>query len=257
MSRRSPRCTLRAAALSRIAVAALGGLLSAGQATATQDARREVHREVVVVGPQAGERHVVLGQLANRAYLGVHLLSLTPELRRHFGAAEDRGVLVSKVEPDSPAAAAGVEVGDLISTVDGSPVATPGQLVGRIRHRHEGERVDLGIVRDGSPMTLQPALARTERREVEVGKFVWHDGEGGPFTVELGPNRTERIIAVDPETINESVGQLLERLEAGGGVSGALRLQAEERRELEKRIAELEQRLLAMERQLRERLPED
>ena len=44
-------------------------------------------------------------------YLGVELVDLTPELREHFGAPRDVGVMVGRVEPGSPAARAGLEVG--------------------------------------------------------------------------------------------------------------------------------------------------
>ena len=48
----------------------------------------------------------------SKGRLGVMVMSLTPELRKHLGAAEDRGVLVAHVEPGTPAASAGIAVGD-------------------------------------------------------------------------------------------------------------------------------------------------
>jgi S1-C subfamily serine protease len=53
----------------------------------------------------------------SKGRLGVMVMSLTPELRKHFGAPDDRGVLVAHVEPDTPAAKAGVEVGDVIAPI--------------------------------------------------------------------------------------------------------------------------------------------
>src|SRR5579871_5943521 len=49
--------------------------------------------------------------------LGVMVMGLTPELRKHFGAPDDRGVLVAHVESGTPAATAGIEVGDVIVEV--------------------------------------------------------------------------------------------------------------------------------------------
>ena len=45
--------------------------------------------------------------------LGVHVQPMTPALRAYFDAPEDRGVLVARVEPGSPAGDAGVEAGDV------------------------------------------------------------------------------------------------------------------------------------------------
>ncbi len=253
--RQRPRA---AAAVLPVVLALLpSALLPAEAAAAPQAEERRIRREVVVVGSQPAHRRMVLDRLANRGYLGVHLLNLTPELRVHFGASEKSGVLVSRVAPQSPAAAAGVLVGDVITSADGEPLRTMSQLVGRIGHRQEGDEVELGIVRDRSPLTLRATLTRSERRQVEVGQFVWRGGEDGPFVVDLDPETIETYITIDPETINESVSDLLERLEAQGGVPGRLRLEGEQREQLEKRIAELEKRLREMERLLHHRHPGD
>lgn len=228
-------------------------LLPTALAAAPQSGPVQKRREVVVVGPHSSDHRVILAQTTSRAYLGVHLLGLTPELRLHFGAVADRGVLVSRVEPDSPAARAGIAVGDLITGVDGAPLATPAQLVGRILHREEGDEIELQIVRDGSDRALRATLAEAQRPQVELGQFVWR-GEGDEtLGVELDPTVFERVITVDPETINESVSKLLQGLEAEGGLPARLHLQVEQRQELEKRIAELERRLRELERQLHER----
>src|SRR4051812_40693633 len=58
----------------------------------------------------------------SKGRLGVMVMSLTPELRTHFGAAQDRGVLVAHVEPGTPAAAAGITVGDVIVEVRGKAI---------------------------------------------------------------------------------------------------------------------------------------
>ncbi len=49
----------------------------------------------------------------SRGRIGIQVNPMTPELRKHFGAPEDRGVLVVKVEEGRPAALAGVKVGDI------------------------------------------------------------------------------------------------------------------------------------------------
>jgi hypothetical protein len=95
-------------------------------------------------------------------FLGVELNELSPELRAHFGVPDDVGVMVSKVVPDSPAAKAGIMVGDIISAVDGDDIPSAGKLAREIRSREEGETVDLEIWRDGN---LEVVSAGIEIRE--------------------------------------------------------------------------------------------
>ena len=70
-----------------------------------------------------------------RGFLGVGLRELTPDLQTHFGAPEGSGVLVASVSDDSPAAAAGIRVGDVITAVDGLAVDSTRDLSREIRHR--------------------------------------------------------------------------------------------------------------------------
>src|SRR5687768_4011062 len=54
-----------------------------------------------------------------RAFLGVSLVDLTPELREHYGTDKNAGILVGSVEEGGPADKAGVKVGDIITSIDG------------------------------------------------------------------------------------------------------------------------------------------
>ncbi len=102
-----------------------------------------------------------------RAYLGVQFLSLTEELAEHFGAAADHAVLVSKVMEDSPAARAGLAVGDIVTSVDGEPLAGHG-LVGAIHGKEGGDAVRLGVLRDGRETVVEATL---ETKKLPIGKM--------------------------------------------------------------------------------------
>jgi len=60
--------------------------------------------------------------------LGLSLQPLTPEIADQLGYQDQKGVLVAGVEPDSPAAAAGIERGDLIQEVNRKPVTSPEEV---------------------------------------------------------------------------------------------------------------------------------
>src|SRR5512133_3026190 len=66
-------------------------------------------------------------------FLGVSLIGITPELRAHYGAPKDAGVLVGRVEKDSAAAKAGLEVGDIVTSVGTEHVGTPGDVIRALR----------------------------------------------------------------------------------------------------------------------------
>jgi membrane-associated protease RseP (regulator of RpoE activity) len=91
--------------------------------------------------------------------LGVTVMSLTPELRKHFGAPEDRGVLVAHVESDTPAKMAGIEVGDVIVGVHGTKIDAAPDVLSALADVGKGEHTKIELVRDGKSLTLDATLA--------------------------------------------------------------------------------------------------
>jgi serine protease Do len=73
------------------------------------------------------------------------------------------GVLVFKVEPNSPAAAAGVRVGDLIRSVDGDRVREGSELQQVLVKRRVGDMVKLGIERGGERLEIEVGLVKREQ----------------------------------------------------------------------------------------------
>jgi len=69
------------------------------------------------------------------------------------------GAVIQDVTPGTPAADAGLQVGDLVVELDGQPVAGTDDLVGRIRDHQPGDRVTLKVVRDGKEQTVTATLA--------------------------------------------------------------------------------------------------
>src|SRR4029077_19784150 len=78
----------------------------------------KIDKKIVIV--EDGPADARVAHHPRRGYLGIQLIEITPELRAHYGVARDAGVLVGGVEPDSPAAKAGIEVGDIITRDGGA-----------------------------------------------------------------------------------------------------------------------------------------
>ena len=86
------------------------------------------------------------------AFLGVTSKSveeLTTEELDTFGITASRGAVVTEVQPDSPAADAGIDVGDVIVGLDGQSITTAGELVEAIRSHEAGDEVTIEYERDG------------------------------------------------------------------------------------------------------------
>ncbi len=111
------------------------------------------------------------------AFLGVQLSDLTPELRTHFGVPEDAGVMVGKLVDGSPAFRAGLEVGDIVTAVDGEPVASASALARAIRGHEDGNTVVLEVWRDGQMQKISATLEERERR-VEMSRAVSAASDG-------------------------------------------------------------------------------
>jgi hypothetical protein len=116
---------------------------------------------------------------ARGAFLGVQLTDLTPELRRHFGVPEDQGVLVASVVEDSAAARAGIQVGDILTGLDGEAIASAGELARAVRKREAGAAVEVELWRDGRVEALSATLDEPSQRPGFKGArvFVRCDGD--------------------------------------------------------------------------------
>lgn len=93
-----------------------------------------------------------------RGYLGVMISDLTPGLAKQFGVPNTSGALVQNVEPEGPAAKAGLKNGDVIRTLNGRTIPDSGTLTSIVTETNPGTTVTLGILRNGKPMDIKVAL---------------------------------------------------------------------------------------------------
>lgn len=142
----------------------------------------------------------------SRGWLGVLIQEVTRDLADSFGMSRPAGALVARVLPDSPAEAAGIQVGDVILSFNGTPVSRSSALPPLVGRARVGEPARVEILRDGRERTLTVTIAELPP-----------DDELASRTPRMRPAEPEKtsLLGMDLEAVPEDVRQTLE-LESGG-----------------------------------------
>ncbi|MBS0454462.1 MAG: trypsin-like peptidase domain-containing protein [Proteobacteria bacterium] len=109
-------------------------------------------------------RILASGGSVQRVHLGAQLQALTPPLARSFGLADATGALVAKVEPGSAADDAGLAMGDVLTTMDGRPVAGLPQLLRQISEHAPGSTSLISYWRQGALRSTRVLWPREPER---------------------------------------------------------------------------------------------
>ena len=90
-----------------------------------------------------------------RGYLGVMIQDVNPALARKFGLEDSKGALVGEVTPDGPADKAGVESGDVVTSIEGREIRDSRHLKLAVAKIRPGDTASVKVLRDGSVKTLK------------------------------------------------------------------------------------------------------
>lgn len=107
--------------------------------------------------------------VTRRGWLGVRIQTVTDEIAEDLGVRPNKGALVAAVEPESPAADAGLKSRDVIVSFDGKDVSTMRGLPRIVAQTRIGKTVPVEIWRQGKAMTLS----------VKVGQLAEEAGDAG------------------------------------------------------------------------------
>ena len=187
-----------------------------------------------------------------RGWLGVHIQPVTGDIAASLGLEGAEGAIIARVQPESPAAEAGLEQGDVITAVNQAPIEDTRSLSQTIAAIDAGTSATLTVWRDGEVVELTAAIAnaapameasadmagedeagrldtfglRLENVDPEAGKDADMDGGGGAVVVaDVAPGSTAHRKGIRPGDVivtvgNEPVGSIAEvneRIEAAQG----------------------------------------
>src|SRR5215469_1991339 len=152
-------------------------------------------------------------------HIGIGIADVTPENAKFFGDSAAIGGVVTQVESDSPAARAGLQIGDVITEVDGHKVTDAGELQVLIGQKQPGTKINLTVARDGKTMTVPLTLEELGSRTTEGnpssnegnGKMRWGLGLGN-----LTPEVRDQLQA--PREIH---GAVIEQVQPGSPADNA------------------------------------
>lgn len=94
----------------------------------------------------------------NRGWLGVVIQEVNKDLAESFGLDKPAGALVAQVLENGPAAKGGLQVGDVILSMNGQPIVMSADLPHLVGGLKPGTKIDLGIVRDGNRKNLSLSI---------------------------------------------------------------------------------------------------
>ena len=172
--------------------------LEAGREVALAYVRDGAEASASIAPAEAARRRARRpGAHAPHTYLGVSLQALSPDLREHFGAPPESGVLGAEVFDESPAAQAGLVVGDVIVKMDRRQIGRVADVRRVLAYFDAGERVAVEIIRARRRETLSVTLAPPRQDE---------SARGSPQTPDLPT-------LVQPEFWEEGLEQLLDTWE--------------------------------------------
>ena len=101
-----------------------------------------------------------------RGWLGVSIQPLTPELAKSFGTKDTKGVLISDVIADSPAAKAGIQPGDILLEFDGKKMESPADLQRAVGFTSPGASAKMKVLREKNEKVIEVKIAEaSDERE--------------------------------------------------------------------------------------------
>jgi len=111
---------------------------------------------------ETGDLNVVIGDDGS-SWLGVETHEVTSDKAKELKLSAERGVVLGKIVPDSPAAKAGLKENDVVTEINGQRVEGAAQFRRMIHETPAGRTIQLTVWRDGRTQTISATLGKSEQ----------------------------------------------------------------------------------------------
>ena len=147
-----------------------------------------------------------------RGYAGVETQPIAPAMARAMKLPAAEGALVAGVQPDGPAAKAGIEAGDVIRSVNGKSVKNPHELATTIGSEKPGDKVKLEVFHDGASRSVTFILAEmpADQKITDAGDSMERRAKVGLALAPLSPEVRGQL-----DLPKDTRGAVVEQVQAG------------------------------------------
>ena len=156
-----------------------------------------------------------------RGYLGVLIQDVDRDLAESFGLDQPRGALVSRVLPDTPAADAGLEVGDIIVSFNGRAIQRSGELPPMVGAAHVEEDAELEVIRNGESLRKRIRIAQLPSNSEDAPRLSQRPQAPGRIEA-LGLTVSDLNDEVRQSSGLDEGGALITEVDAGAGRNAGL-----------------------------------
>ena len=148
-----------------------------------------------------------------RGYIGVEAQGVSESMAKALHLPQSGGALLAGISPDSPAAEAGLQPGDVIVAVNGAKVESPRQLAVNVASVKPGENAKLDVVRDGKSQTVTATVGEQPNDSQVAAADATQSSERHRLGVALAPVSPETREQLDLPS--DAKGALVARVQPG------------------------------------------
>jgi serine protease Do len=155
----------------------------------------------------------------SHGHIGIGIADITPENAKFFDESNPTGGVVTQVEPDSPGAKAGLQIGDVITEIDGQKVSDAGELQVLVGQKQPGSKISLSVLRGGKSMTIPVTLEELGSRKDDSGD---NSGEGhGKMRWGIGLGDLTPELRDQLQVSHDVHGAVIEQVQPGSSADNA------------------------------------
>ncbi len=163
----------------------------------------------------APEKIVISPALGAGSFLGIGVSEIDADRAKALKLKEERGVEITRVEEDSPAARAGLKTGDVVLEYGGQRVEGTEQFVRLVHETPVGREMKISVSRNGAVQTL---TAKTGSRKFDAPKaWMLRSGDAFPFELPESPRMPEipkafmswrsGVLGIEGESVDSQLAQ--------------------------------------------------